>query len=105
LTGFLPDFALRIAVSLSGIAFAFSSCVGIRAQAKNRIPTKIPTNRPAGRDYGRTGATKSSAIGLFLQMFRTTANICEHEVVPRGGLPQRNGINALSIGGTPNCPA
>jgi hypothetical protein len=22
-----------------------------------------------------------------------------------GGLPQRNGINALSIGGTPNCPA
>jgi hypothetical protein len=26
-------------------------------------------------------------------------------MVPRGGLPRHNGINLLSISGTPNCPA
>jgi hypothetical protein len=71
-------------VSVSGIFFQ-PYRVGIVPCAKNAIPTKIPTNCPAGRDYGRTIVIKSSLIGLFLLMFRTTANICERCLVPVEG--------------------
>jgi hypothetical protein len=75
-----------MAVSVSGIFFSSSSRVGIVALAQNTIPTKIPTNRPAARDYGRTTVIKSRRIKLFLKEFQTSANICEREVVPRGGI-------------------
>jgi len=76
-----------------------------RCTGENTIPTKIPANRPADRDYGQTVAIKSRGMVLFLRMFRTSANICEHEVVPRGGVSKLIPINDFAAGGTLNPPA
>jgi hypothetical protein len=85
----LADFLARLSIANGGVGERHrpvSSRVGIERARTNTIPTKIPTNRLAGRDYGRTNVNKSCVIELFLQRFRTFANICEHQVVPRGGI-------------------
>jgi hypothetical protein len=55
----------------------FFSRAGIEAHVLMTIPAKRPENCLASRDYRRTRVIKSSLIKLFLQVFRTTANICE----------------------------
>jgi hypothetical protein len=73
LTAFSFGFALRIAVSVSGIGIAFVSCWYRRGAGK-----LVPTNCPAADDHARTNVNKILIIDLFLQRFRrvrTSANM------------------------------
>ena len=102
LTTLRLGFALRMAVSVSGI-IRFHPCW--YRDVREKRDTNKNTNKSSGcpRLWQNT-REQIRSIGLFLQRFRTPANICEHDVVPRGGLSQTCNINCLSCPTLLECP-
>src|SRR5262249_47262744 len=84
-TAFSFGLAFRMAVSVSGMVFTFAGC-WYRRESKKCDTNKNTNKLPGCRRSRQNKREQNFDYRLVFSAFQTCANICEHDVVPRGGI-------------------